>query len=119
MSRKTRQLRIEAEERWPTLQQFLASYCHEDWPEFYGTPENALNVGIAEYPLKERQQFLREWRDWNMTAGAKDDVRDLVNVGFGVNIFFKHQIDARHFMNMVYDKMIVSVREETSRNWQP
>ena len=54
-----------------------------------------------------------------MTAGAKDDVRDLVNVGFGVNIFFKHQIDARHFMNMVYDKMIVSVREETSRNWQP
>ena len=112
-----RELRLEAEERWPMLYQFLG-YCHEDWPEFHGTPEGAVEAAIAEYPLKMRQEVLRQWRDWNVSVGIKDDVRKLVNTGLGVKVFFEQPIDGRNFMNMVYEKLIVSVRAETGRDWK-
>lgn len=119
MSRKTRELRLEAEERWPTLLQFLAGYCHEDWDIFHGTPEGAVDAAITDYPLADRQQVLREWRDWNSTQGVEYDPRDAVNDGLGVNVLFKEPEAARKFMNTVYDKVIVSVRNETSKDWKP
>jgi hypothetical protein len=32
---------------------------------------------------------------------------------------FASEIEARQFMNMVYDKLIVSVRAETEEKWKP
>ncbi|MDC8753067.1 contact-dependent growth inhibition system immunity protein [Erythrobacter sp. sf7] len=119
MSRKTRDIRLEAEGRWPTLYQFLGAYCHQDWPEDYGTPEAAVDAAIADYLLPIRQQVLQEWRDWNSTRGAEYDPRSAVNDGFGVDVCFEKPSDARQFMNMVYDKLIVSVRNETSKDWKP
>ena len=118
MKRRARQLRFEAEERWPTLRHFLG-YCHEDWPEMYGSPEGAIDTAISEYPLEMRQEALREWRDWNATAGDVEDVRDLLNDGFGVNVNFRKPIEGRNFMNSVYEKLIVSVRNETGERWKP
>jgi CdiI immunity protein len=119
MSRKTRELRLEAEERWPALFQFLAAYCHEDWKIFYGTPEGAVDAAIADYPLADRQQVLREWRDWNVSKGAEYDPRVAVNDGLGVNVLFKEPEAARKFMNVIYDQIIASVRNETSKDWKP
>ena len=119
MSRKRREIRLETKKRWPTLYEFLAGYCHEDWPEIYGSPEAAVDAAIADYLLPMRQQVLKEWRDWNSTRGAEYDLRSAVNDGFGVNIYFKEPSAARQFMNMVYDKLIVSVRNETSKDWNP
>ena len=118
MSRKTRELRLEAEERWPTLYQLLAAYCHEDLGICHGSPEGAVDAAIADYPLGTRQTVLREWRDWNSNVGSKYDPRAAVNDGLGVNVFFEQPEDARVFMNMIYDKLITSVRRETGDGWK-
>jgi CdiI immunity protein len=119
MSRKTREIRLEAEERWPTLYQFLGAYCHQDWPEEYGSPESAVDAAVSDYTLQMRQKALKEWREWNSTQGSDFDPRAAVNDGFGVCVYFKEPTDARQFMNMVYDKLIVSVRKETTQDWKP
>lgn len=119
MSRKSYERRRGAEERWPTLYQFLAGYCHQDWSDFHGTPEGAIDAAIADYSLERQRTVLREWRDWNVAEGSHHDPRAAVNEGLGVNVMFYEPVDARDFMNMVYDKLIVSVRSETEAKWKP
>jgi hypothetical protein len=119
MSRRLRELRIETKDRWPMLDQFLGAYCHQDWPEDYDSPEGAVDAAISDHPLEMRQEALRQWRDWNASVGIEDDVRKLVNDGFGVSVFFKRPIDGRNFMNLVYDKLILSVRNEVGKDWKP
>ncbi|WP_397598428.1 hypothetical protein [Sphingorhabdus sp.] len=119
MSRKTREIRLESEERWPALRQVLCCCGPEDWDRLYSSPEGAVDAAIADYPLPVRQQALKEWCDWNTDKGIQYDPRDAVNDGLGVNVLFKKPEDARKFMNMVYDKLIVSVRSETSKDWMP
>ena len=116
MSRKTREIRLESEERWPTLRQVLCCNFDEDWDRLYGSPAGAVDAAIADYPLPVRQQALKEWRDWNADKGAQYDPRDAVNDGLGVNVLFNKPEEARQFMNLVYDKLIVSVRSETSKD---
>ena len=119
MSRKSYEQRRIAEERWPTLYQFLAAYCHEDLRDFHGTPEGAVDAAVADYSLEMRQTVLREWRDWNIAEGSKNDPRLAVNDGLGVNVMFYQPVDARDFMNVVYNKLIVSVRSETEAKRKP
>ncbi|WBH17715.1 contact-dependent growth inhibition system immunity protein [Sphingomonas radiodurans] len=119
MSRKSFERRRAAEERWPTLYQFLAAYCHQDFPDFHGSLEGAIDAAIADYGLEDRQKVLREWRDWNVEEGSQFDPRPAVNEGLGVAVMLNSPEDARHFMNMVYDKVVVSVRAETEAKWKP
>jgi len=119
MNRKSREVRLETEERWPTLYQFLAGYLHQDWGIDHGSPAGAVDAAIVDYPLSRRQQLLREWRIWNGDKGAAFDPRLAVNEGLGVNVHFEEPADARQFMNMVYEKLIASVRSETSKDWKP
>lgn len=119
MSRKRYRLRAEIEERWPTLYQFLACYCHQDWTYHYGSFEEAIEAAISDYPLDARQRVLKEWRDCNVIAMTGDDIRSTLQDGFGVNVYFTTPIDARNFWNTVYDKLIVSVRDEVGERWKP
>ena len=119
MSRRTRERRLEAEERWPELCRFLGGYLHEDWPEMYGSISNAVDVGVREWHLAGRQAVLREWRDWNSSVGWTNEVVAFLQDGIGVNVHFNSDVEARQLMNAVYDKLIVSVRRETSREWKP
>lgn len=118
MSRKTRDMRLQAEERWPTLFQFLGCYCHEDAPEMRGSVLQGIDKGVADYSLERRKEVLVELRDWMGTVAAKDDIRDLLNDGMGVNEFFEQPIDARNFVNSVHDKLRVSIRREHP-HWTP
>jgi hypothetical protein len=69
--------------------------------------------------LPLRQTILREWRDWQLLEGTNsDDLRRFVNDEFGVAVWFKKPIDARHFMDRLYDEFIASVRAETSKEWR-
>lgn len=119
MSTESRELGLEARERWPVLYQFLGAYCHQDWPEEHGTPEDAVNAAIADYPLEMRQQVVREWREWNAAAGAVDDVRKMVNEGLGVEVWFEKPSDGRDFMNEVGVKLIASIRTDLGGQWRP
>jgi hypothetical protein len=119
MSRKSRERRLEALERWPSLVQFLGGYLHQDWPEKSGAIERAIDVAIAGWDLEGRQLVLKEWRDWNNVRGCRTDIAASVNDGLGVEVHFATEVAARQFMNLVYDKLIVSVRSETEGTWKP
>ena len=110
---------LEAQERWPHLWQFLGSYLHQDWPEIHGTPQAAIELAIRDYPLEARQQVATEWWDWNVREGSSFDPRPAIREGLGVNIEFETSMEARQFMNRVYDWVIVSIRREAGRDWKP
>ncbi len=119
MSRKSRERSLEAQERWPNLAQFLGGYLHEDWPEESGTVERAIDAAVAGWDLEGRQQVLKEWRDWNNVRGSRTDIAASVNDGLGVEVHFATEAEARQIMNLVYDKLIASVRAETEGKWKP
>ena len=118
MSRQTRERRLQAEEKWPNLCQFLGC-LQGNGPILSGTPEAAVDQGIAAADLQHRQAVVREWKDWNGRLGWRTDVAAFVNDGLGVNVPFASEIDARQFMNMVHDRLITSVRAETTKDWNP
>ena len=64
-----------------------------------------------------RQAIVRQWRDWNAVEASQHDPRLAINDGLGVNILFESPKAGRHFMNMVYDKLIVSIRKEVE-HWK-
>lgn len=119
MSRSTRERMLEAETNWPNLCQFFGCAFHQDWRINGGTPQEAADTAVADWDLAARQQILREWRSWNDTRGWQTDVAASVNDGLGVELEFEDEAGARHFMNMIYDKLIVSVRAETGDRWSP
>jgi CdiI immunity protein len=118
MSRRTREIRLQAQERWPNLFQFLAAYLHEDWPRECETPEAAVEQALSETGHSQLKFVASEWWTWNATEGAKHDPRLSVNEGLGVNVWFNKPEKARQFMNMVYDKLIVVIRKE-EKGWKP
>lgn len=119
MSRQQRERRLEAEERWPLLRQFIGCHFHQDACLIWGTLEGALDAAIASHPLDRRQALVREWRDWNGTAGTADDIRPLLTESFGVDWCFATALDARRFMNWICETLIVSVRKEAGKDWRP
>jgi hypothetical protein len=119
VSRPRRQLRLEARERWPLLSNFFGCYLHEDYRIFHGSPEAAVDAAVAEHSLEQRQAILKEWRDWNARRGWQEDVHRFMWDGFAVYYTFDSAPEARQFMNMVYEKLITSVRAETERRWKP
>jgi hypothetical protein len=119
VSRKFRERSLEAQERWPNLVQFLGGYLLQDWPEQSGTPEAAVDAAITGWDLAGRQLALKEWRDWNNLRGCRSDIAASMNDGLGVEVHFASELDARQFMNMVYEKLIASVRAEVGRDWKP
>jgi hypothetical protein len=118
VSRGSRQRRLEAEERWPGLFQFLACYLHQDWTIEFSDPAQAIDAAISGSDIDAQIVLVREWGDWNASAGMNQDVRPSVNEGFGVEVHFERSIDARHFMNMVYDKLMVSIRGAKGKDWK-
>ncbi|MEE4339446.1 contact-dependent growth inhibition system immunity protein [Erythrobacter sp.] len=114
----TQKLRKEAEDRWPNLKAFLQGYMHEDWPVDDGTPENPVDRAVAETPLSALKSVASEWWQWNSSAGSAHDPRRQIHDGLSVNVHFKTSLEARQFMNLVYDKLIVAIRKD-EKGWKP
>ena len=119
MSRKSRERWLEAEEKWPTLQQFIACLFHQDAHLISDSIDGLIKHGVGSWTLGQRQQVAREWWDWNQTAGAIDDIRQLLTDGLGVDWNLATPLDARKFMNAIYHAIIVSVRAEAGKDWKP
>lgn len=113
MSRGRLERRRLAGARWPLLANLMACHFNQDWDILYGSIDGALAAAASDGPLEHRRAILKEWRDWNVTEGAVDDIRPFLGDGFGVGLLFKTPLDGRHFMNLVYDSLISRVRTET------
>jgi hypothetical protein len=118
VSRGSRQRRVDTEKRWPGLFQFLACYLHQDWTVEFSDPAKAIDAAILGTDIDGQIMLVREWNDWNASTAISQDVRSSVNEGFGVEVYFEKSIDARHFMNMVYDKLMMSIRSAKGKDWK-
>ncbi len=113
MARKTQERRKLAEQRWPLLSNMMACHFNQDFAILYGSLEGAIAAAVQDGSFDHRRALLKEWRDWNVTEGAVDDIRPFLEDGFSTDIWFKEPIDARHLMNRVYDGLMEGVRAET------
>lgn len=116
---KTRERRAVAQERWPLLSQVLGGYFHQDYDVVDGSVEGALAKAMGDTTLDQKQMLLREWWNWNQAEGATDDIRRFLDHGFGIALHFETPVDARNFMNGIYDSFIRSVRQEAGKDWKP
>lgn len=114
MSRKRRERRLLAEERWPLLANLMGCHFNQDYDILHGSLEGALSAAAQGGSLEHRRAVLKEWRDWNATEGAVDDIRPFLDDGFSVDLLFKSALDARTFMNRIYDELLASVKAETA-----
>lgn len=118
MDRRSREKLALAVERWPKLRNMLVCYFNQDFEILYGSLDGALSAAVRDGDLAYRRSILKEWRDWNESEGALEDIRPLLNVGFSVGVRFQKPIEARDFMNRIHDALIEAVRAEASReNW--
>ena len=119
MSRRTRERRTLAEQRWPNLTRLFTLYFNEDFDYLYGSLEGAFASAIADGSLEAKKALLKEWRDWHACEGLNDeDLRRFVNDGFDVAVYFETGSDARKFMSRLYEGLMVSVRAETSGRYE-
>jgi hypothetical protein len=99
------------------LTNMLVCYFNEDYKLLYGSLEGAIAAAVSDAPLMTKKVILKEWREWQSAEGQNaEDLRRFVNDGFHVAILFKKPIDARNFMNRIYDELMAAVRKETSYN---
>lgn len=114
----TQRLQKEAEDRWPNLKSFFECYLHQDWDVFDETPQKAVDRAITETPLDILKLVTTEWWDWNARSVRAPSLERQINEGLGVNVLFETPIEAREFMNLVYDKLIVAIRK-AEKGWKP
>lgn len=113
MGRGRRERRKVAEQRWPLLSNLMACHFNQDFDILYGSLDGAIAAAIRDGSLDHRRAVLIEWRDWNTSEGAVDDIRPGLHDSFSIDIWFERPIDARNLMNRIYDGLIESVRAET------
>jgi len=94
----------------------MACYFNQGFDILYGSFNGAITAAVRDGSLDHRRAVLREWRDWNLSEGGADDIRPSLDDSFSIDIWFKRPIDARNFMNRIYDGLIEGVRAETQHN---
>lgn len=94
----------------------MVCYFNQNFDILYGSLEGAVAAATRDGSLDHRRAVLKEWRDWNSSDGAVDDIRPSLYDGFSVHVLFKQPIDARNLMNRVYDGLIEGVRAETRQD---
>ena len=110
MSRKTLERRRIAEKRWPHLGNLLASYFSQDFEMIDGSLNAAMDKATRDGSIENRRAIIEEWLNWNSTEGVVDDIRPFLNDGFGIEVFFETALEARTFMNRVYDGLKSGLR---------
>jgi hypothetical protein len=101
--------------RWPQLAEFLPAVIHGDDRR---TVQQDLQEKIDAMPLPLRETLICEWCDWNASDGAVDDVRPAIEA-FDSGMAFDTALHARAFMNKLYDRLIVSIRSVSGKDWKP
>jgi hypothetical protein len=107
------ELSVRTEQRWPLIRNLMLCHFNEDYDLLYGSLQGAISRAVREGSVDQRRALLREWRDWNNSVGAADDIRPVLYNSFSVAVFFKQSSDARGFMNGIYDGLLDSVKADT------
>lgn len=84
----------------------------------YGSPEHAVEAAIAESPVEHRQEARRELHSLLAKLKNDKDLRDALNQGLGVNVYFRKPHDARKFAEEIEQKMLRSIEDHFERSQQ-
>ncbi len=116
MGRARRERRKFAEQQWPLLSNLILGYFNEDFDIIHGSLSGAIDAALNDGSLEHKRALLKEWRDWHTSAGAVNDIRPSLYDGFSIALEFKEPIEARNFMNRIYDGLMERIRAETRRD---
>lgn len=100
--------------RWPNLANMMICHFNEDFDLLYGSVAGALSAAARDGTVAHRRAILREWRDWNASNSATEDLRPALRTEFAVALRFATPAEARTFMDSLYQALLVAVRAETS-----
>ena len=117
MSRMNREGRKKTQVQWPVMSEALTAHFGERFWMHYASAIAARTALAEELDHTVQKQLLREWWDWNATAGAVDDPRTAI-AHLGVELPFEMAIEARQFMNAIYEEVITRVRAKAP-GWKP
>jgi len=95
----------------------LGAYFGQDVFFEFGSLAEARRAAVAGFDLADRQSAVMEWIDWNKSIGATNDIRAHLDA-YGVDLDFESEAEARHFMNDIYDELILTIRKQDS-GWKP
>lgn len=115
MARRRLERSKAAREQWPLLSNLMVCHFNEDCHLLYGSLSGAISSATSEGSLDYRRALLKEWRDWNMSEGAVDDIRPFLDDGFGIAVRLDTPVEARNLMNRLYDELMAGVRAETRK----
>jgi hypothetical protein len=96
MSRQIRERRIEAEERWPRLRALVSRLGSARFSDI-------LEQVAARLSPDEIDPIIQEWNDWNGAHGWRANADAYVMDGLGSLNSFNDDVEARAFMNRIYD----------------
>jgi hypothetical protein len=99
------------ERRFWRLWQFLGGYFHEDRDLLYGTPEQALERAMAEYPVELRREVRHQLVAVMAETEGDETFECVLTDGLGVNIHLKHPSEARAFAEHVERRLLASIKE--------
>ena len=115
MSRRTEAKKVRL--KWQALASVLSTHFGERFWFTYSSIQEAREATLVGIDHKGLKQVVKEWWDWNATAGCVDDIR-LPLAKIGIEIPFDTAADARKFANSLYDMWIIRVRDKEP-GWQP
>jgi hypothetical protein len=117
MGRQTRERRLEADDRWPSLCQFLERSFGNGVLRKFKTLTDARIAAVCSVELIEQKQMTSQWWDWNQCFGVRSSLVEFLD-GCRVDLDFASDVEARGFMNGIYDELIVAIRRH-ERGWKP
>jgi hypothetical protein len=97
---------------YPNLRQFVAAYLHQDWPDYYATPWDALDDFIRRQGPSDCQSLVREI-DSLLDESDEDAVRRVVVDEMGSN--YRVEADGLSYvgwLRAVRDRVLAALAEE-------
>ena len=77
----------------------------------YGSPQAAVDAAIAEYPIDLVQLTRRELATVLAETPDNKQLRDVLNDGLGVTVYFKEPGEARTFAVEVEAKLMAAIKK--------
>ncbi|MGY6023156.1 contact-dependent growth inhibition system immunity protein [Streptomyces spinosirectus] len=98
------QTRWEWDERFPELGQLLGGYFHQNFPDFYGSRDEALDEYIAELPREDREKTAQEIKELLDIAQSEQEL-DTATSALGLGLLPPDGMTLRQWLEFVRQRI--------------
>lgn len=87
-------------ERLPALSQFLGAYLHQNYSEFYASPEAAIDAYVSEAEPDDRAHAAREIAEL-LTMVSSDEELDTATTALGLDLLPPEGTSLRQWLELI------------------